>query len=61
MLDNPSIKDIYTFDEEDLISKMEEAVALVSEVNTEGEKLKQKFTYKKMLEDILKTIGDYSQ
>ena len=52
---------IYCFDEEDFCSKMDEAIKACEKVNTEGEKLKEKFTYKKMFENILKTIGDYSE
>lgn len=51
---------IYSFDEEDFIAKMEEAVKLSSSPNKEGEKLQKKFTYQKMFENILKIIGKYS-
>jgi hypothetical protein len=44
---------IYTFSEEQLIDAMEKAEAKCNTNNTEGEKLKEKFTYKKTLNKIL--------
>jgi hypothetical protein len=44
---------IYTFDEDEFVSAMEKAELLCKNSNTEGEKLKEKFTYSKTLENIL--------
>lgn len=44
---------IYTFDDDEFISAMEKAETICKKENTEGKKLKDKFTYKKTLEKIL--------
>ena len=44
---------IYTFNDDELISAMEKAESICKNVNIEGEKLKDKFTYKNTLEKIL--------
>lgn len=44
---------IYTFEEEELISAMETAESLCKNNNHEGEKLRDQFTYSKTLESIL--------
>ena len=44
---------IYTFDDDEFISAMEKAESMCKEDNTEGRKLKDKFTYKNTLEKIL--------
>ena len=44
---------ISTFDEEEFISAMEKAETVCKNINTEGEKLKDKFTYKKTLNKLL--------
>ena len=48
---------INTFDEDFVISKLEEAEKKCAEKNTEGIKLKEIFTYKKTLDSILKIIN----
>ena len=44
---------MYTFDEDELMSAMDKAEVLCKNENKEGLKLKNKFTYKKTLEKIL--------
>jgi hypothetical protein len=44
---------MYTFDEEEFISAMETAETVCKKENTEGAKLKNKFTYKNTLDKIL--------
>ena len=44
---------IYTFDDDEFISAMEKAETICKKENTEGKKLKDKFTYKNTLEKIL--------
>jgi hypothetical protein len=44
---------IYTFDDDEFISAMEKAETICKKENTEGKKLKHKFTYKNTLEKIL--------
>ncbi len=51
---------IYTFDEEELIEKMEEAEEKCKNENTEGLAMQKTFTYEKTLGDILKIIEKYS-
>lgn len=51
---------IYTFDEDELVEKMEQAVAKCKNENTEGIELQKTFTYQKTLGDILKIIEKYS-
>ena len=49
---------IYDFNEDDFISGCEEAISRVktSRVNTAGEKLKEQFTYSKMVDSILEVM-----
>ena len=47
---------IYTFDEDELISSMELAESKCKSVNTKGEYLKEKFTYENTLNSILEII-----
>lgn len=47
---------INTFDDEEVVSKFEEAESFKGKRNTEGEKLKDKFTYKNTLESIIKIM-----
>ena len=44
---------IYTFDDDEFISAMEKAETVCKNENTEGQKLKDQFTYKNTLEKIL--------
>jgi hypothetical protein len=48
--------EIYTFDTEEAVTKMEEAESLVKEENAEGLKLQEKFTYKQTVDQILSTM-----
>jgi hypothetical protein len=51
---------IYTFDNDELIEKMEEAENVCKNPNNEGLKMQETFTYERTLGDILKIIGKYS-
>ena len=44
---------IYTFDEEEMLVKMNEAVKKAKTPNTEGEKLQQNFTYSRTVDSLL--------
>lgn len=48
---------IYTFDDDLVVSKMEEASSLAKKPNKEGKKLASQFTYKKTLDSILKKMS----
>ena len=47
---------IYTFDDDEFTSAMEKAELYCKKDNTKGKLLKEKFTYKKTLDDILSKI-----
>jgi hypothetical protein len=47
----------YTWNEEDVISAMEQAVKKVGQINTEGQKLADKFTYSNTVDGILSHIS----
>lgn len=49
---------IYGFEEDDVISKMEEAVKKCKENNSEGEKLKDQFNYSKTLDAVLELFNN---
>ena len=49
---------IYTFNEDVLISKMEEAEVLCGDLNTEGMKLQSKFTYSKTVDKLLELCNN---
>ena len=48
----------YTWTEEEAIKAMEKAESKVGKVNTEGQKLRDKFTYSKTVDSILKCINN---
>jgi len=48
---------MYSFDEEQAIAAMEKAIGLASTKNTEGLKLKEDFSYKHTVDQILKVIN----
>ena len=48
---------MYSFDEEQAIAAMEKAIGLASTKNTEGLKLKEDFSYKRTVDQILKVIN----
>lgn len=49
---------IYGFEEDDVVSKMEEAVEKCKENNSEGEKLKDEFNYSKTLDAVLELFNN---
>lgn len=51
---------IYSFNQDEFIDKMDEAINRSSSINKNGEKLKTKFSYKKMLENIIESIKKHS-
>lgn len=52
---------IYEFNSDEVVSKMEQAETVCKKENSEGLKLQEKFSYKNMLESVLKTIDKNSK
>jgi hypothetical protein len=48
---------MYSFNEDQAIAAMEKAISLASTKNTEGLKLKEDFSYKRTVDQILKVIN----
>lgn len=49
---------MYSFDSDQVTAAMEEAVTKSEKSNTEGKKIQTEFTYKRTVDEILKTIGE---
>jgi hypothetical protein len=48
---------MYSFDNDQVTAAMEKAVEKCEHPNKEGQKLQTEFTYKRTVDEILKTIG----